>query len=536
MIVDVTKGSLTRAILSLAWPSVLQAILSNCYSVSDFLFIGHLPDKEAAAAGTTGIAASVGLTICLFGFHNIIPSGCNAYSSQFKGADDKPNLASTFKSAFWACLVLSTLIAMVGHTFIHEIASITNSTPIVTRNIEQFVGIIILTSPAFGLLLLIDGFFKSNGNTVVPLQLEVASLIINVFLNWLFVFHMGFGISGSASASALSRLVPALFGLYSICTGGLNDIQVQLLSYEEGLAPRALAMFRLGTWQSLSDWMYGAVFTILLRLAGSLGAAQQAGLGAGMRGLEWLSFCISEGFLTAAMTSVGNLIGANLQQRASLAACLAAVMSSACSCLTGLPFIFFSTQIASTLSDDAEIIKYCAMYIRLMGIVSFGVGFEMAAYGAFLGAGKARDVFLTNGSMNVLRVPLCVVCLFGQHNFSRGIAWAVGLSGGTPPPPIGDFRCVCYVIMFTAVCKALLFSVWLFRRYLTKSYFHDSSLLANKSDSASNASSAGPRQEDKEVYLELSQVSEHGSFPEDEEHAAAEGQGGSAAATTEAEV
>lgn len=515
-IVDVTQGHLAINILRLAWPSMMQAILSNAYSVADFFFVGHIKDPELAASGTSAIAASVGLTICLFGVHNIVPAGCAAYSAQFKGANDRTSLGLTFVAAFWSCLVLSSITAIFGLVLIGEIVSITNSTMQVQAEMQKFLGIILLASPAFGLLLLVDGFFKSNGNTVFPLQLEVCSLCINVLLNYFFVWRLGWGISGSACASALSRFLPALFGMYRILNGHLNAIEVKLLVYDPTLLSRALAMMRLGIFQSASDWLYGIVFTIMIRLAGVLGTAQQAGLGAGMRGLEWLSFCTSEGFMVASLTSVGNLIGAGLQRRANLAALLSGAMSALGGTLTGLPFIFWSHQIAALLSNDAEIVHFCARYIRLMGMVSFATGFEFSSFGAFIGAGKARDVFLTNGSCNIARVPLCVLCIFGRANFFRGLAFCFGLGSTHGLRLYGNFDCICWVIMFTAVIKAFLFFTWLNLRWFSERYFLDSTLLAVKAIVADAAeiqmrTLSQPEKHDQAyTSLPLSSDSEHG--------------------------
>lgn len=68
MRVDVTSGSLVHSLISLAWPSVLQAILSNCYAFNDYIFVGHIPDKEASAAATAAMAAT---GIYLFIYFNL---------------------------------------------------------------------------------------------------------------------------------------------------------------------------------------------------------------------------------------------------------------------------------------------------------------------------------------------------------------------------------------------------------------------------------------------------------------------------------
>ena len=168
---DVTRGSLFHGIIALAWPSVIQAVLSNFYAFNDFVFVGHIADKTESAAATAALGATVGLQVILFAFHNCVPSGANTYTSQAKGAQDLQQTASIFRSAFFSCITLSTFVAVIGYTQIHHIAKLCNSEPLVEESIISFYKIVFLGAPAFGLLLLIDGFFKSNGDTRTPLML-----------------------------------------------------------------------------------------------------------------------------------------------------------------------------------------------------------------------------------------------------------------------------------------------------------------------------------------------------------------------------
>jgi hypothetical protein len=62
----------------------------------------------------------------------------------------------------------------------------------------------------------------------------------------------------------------------------------------------SLKMARIGVFDSIAACIYGACFTSLVRICGLFGDKEQAGLGAGLRGVEWLAFCLSEGFLVAA--------------------------------------------------------------------------------------------------------------------------------------------------------------------------------------------------------------------------------------------
>jgi hypothetical protein len=484
---------------------------------------------------------------------------------------------------------------------------------------------LLLFSPAFSLLLLVDGFYKSCGDTLTPLRLEVFSLILNTALNWLLIMQLGWGIQGAAVATVVSRLVPAVCGLIGILRGylgvevslfpwqltssAISNVKaaadaagmIELAAYssvpadeEQGLSEskavcfkesprdvtcvtdmdltthadekqglannetdecisqspdeetgpvadvttpepkaagkgcpvglydclgRVWCMLKIGASLSLSGCVYGAVFTIMVRLAGELGEAQQAGFGAALRGLEWIAFCAGEGFLAAAMTSVGQCIGAGKFQRAMEAAIMSAGVSAVATGLLGLPFVIFPEQIAAVISNDAAIIKYTAQYLHIVGFAMATVGFEMACFGAMLGAGQAGKIVLINGTLDLVRVPAAVLCLYGVSQFWTAMAWAVGLTdvldtflpATTPPlsvngtiaidnlafanatlldsnaiatagqlsPPTGTFACICWVIAGTAVVKAVVYALWLGYRVATKTYFSDSRLISS---------------------------------------------------------
>jgi Na+-driven multidrug efflux pump len=162
-----------------------------------------------------------------------------------------------------------------------------NSEPAVESAVADFFGLSFLGAPAFGMLLLIDGFFKSNGDTRTPLYLEISSLFINAFLNYFLILRLNWGIKGAAIATILSKFIPAIFGLTKILRGDLGFRVTLYISRSD--APEmmycAIDMIKIGVFESIAQLIYGVVFTLLIRLSGELGYAQQAGLGAGMRGL-----------------------------------------------------------------------------------------------------------------------------------------------------------------------------------------------------------------------------------------------------------
>jgi hypothetical protein len=153
-------------------------------------------------------------------------------------------------------------------------------------------------------------------------------------------------------------------------------------------------------------------------------------------------------------------------------------MSALSAFATGLPFVFFPVKIASILSQDSEIVKYCAEYIHVLGYVMFFVGWEMASFGALLGAGKASFLCWVNGSLNLARVPIAVLCMYGYENFWVVLKWVLGFSNGIDHiNPSGDFSCIVYSVASTAVFKAVFFMCSFAYRYGSGLYFTDCNLV-----------------------------------------------------------
>jgi len=109
-------------------------------------------------------------------------------------------------------------VGIICWIFVDEIAHLTNSnsTPQVTEQVKTCFLVLVLASPAFGFMLLVDGFYKSNGDATTPAVLEGVSLGLKELCNCLFILVFDWGIAGAGYACALSRLVPAAYGGYRL--------------------------------------------------------------------------------------------------------------------------------------------------------------------------------------------------------------------------------------------------------------------------------------------------------------------------------
>jgi len=116
------------------------------------------------------------------------------------------------------------------------------------------------------------------------------------------------------------------------------------------------------------------------------------------------------------------------------------------------------------------------------------VGFEMASYGALIGAGKAKIICYVNGFLNLSRIVIVAVCFNGGIynkkdilNTIFAILWVVGIKNDPPniteKANFSNFYCIIFAVAGTCICKALMFSIILSYRYFSKLYFSDCKLI-----------------------------------------------------------
>lgn len=464
--IDATEGDLVKKSLRIAWPAVLQAILVNFYAFNDFFFVGLLDKPSATAA----LSACFAILVVNYTLLNMIATGSTTLIAQYFGRRQKDRLAAILRQAITSEVLWGVLIGVLGVALLPIIIAMSNVTPAVGHQIDRYLSVIYWTSPFFALMLVVIGAFRACGNTRVPLWLEIGSLLLNALLNYLLVLGPGpipsYGIAGAAVATGVSRAVPGVIGLWLIFRGGLD---VDLRRSDDGDVrwlprPKVLgAMFRIGIFSSISGAVYGTIYFILNRMAGELGPAAQGGLGAGLRGIEWIGFAFGDGFFAASIAMVGQNLGADKPKRAFKGALLNAALSATSCQLVGFGFLLAPEQLTAIVTGDPQTLAYGAEYVRTIGWVMWAVGFEMAMYGAFLGAGQTKLTMTISSSANLLRVPLAAWFLFGPEAFGDGVLWSfTGLVDA--PPVVGAFSAIANAIAITAVLKAIAFTVYLLWR------------------------------------------------------------------------
>lgn len=470
--VDTTSGPLIRRSIQLAGPAVLQAVLVNFYAFNDFFFVGLTSDEASTAA----LSACFALVIVANTLIGIFPMGAMTLMSQSFGAKRPDRVASLLRNVLVVASVWAIVVGGLGLVFMDPIVAATNVTAAVADRLSSYMSVLFGALVMFALMRSVSAAFYSCGDTKTPLALEFASLIVNTLLNYVLVLGFGpipaMGITGAAIATVFARALPGLAGLYKISKGGLGFALTDAESTWKPAWRDTRTMARIGFFESLSGLLYGVIYLMLNRIAGQIGPAAQGGLGAGLRGIEWIAFAFGDGFLTASAAIVGQNIGAGKFERAMKGAWLNAGLSAACCQAVSLLFLFFPEQLCSLVTDDPATLDYASRYVSVIGWVMWAVGLEMSMYGALIGAGWTQMCVWVSGVANILRVPIAAAFVFGAGSMLQGTLWAY-FGKGTAPAVTGGFDGLSYAIAITAVIKAVIYMAFFATRRQGIQVTHD---------------------------------------------------------------
>lgn len=474
--IDATDGNLFKKSVQIAWPAVLQALLVNFYAFNDFFFVGLLGDRAATAALSACFAIIVVHTTLL----RVIPTGATTLIAQNFGRGRLDRVAAVLRQALSGEALWSLVITTGGLMLLPWIVGISNATPAVGERISDYLAVIFWSSPLFAVMLVVIGTFRACGNTRIPLVLEIVSVGLNALLNWVLVLGVGpvpsMGITGAAIATVASRGLPGIIGLVLIWRGHLG-VDPTVADRSDPSAPSAsstpsephsaglsawrpgrrdtLHMMRIGLFSSVSGLLYGVVFFILNRMAGELGPAAQGGLGAGVRGIEWIGYAFGDGFSKAAMAVVGQNAGAERFGRARRGALINAGLSAACCQMAGFAFLAFPQTLSAVVTDDPATLGFAATYVGTIGWVMWSIGLEMALYGVMVGIGHTHVTLIVSGGINSARIPIAAALLFGWEHVYAGVSWAMG-GAAVAPPPVGGFTAIVWTIAGTTLIKSAL--------------------------------------------------------------------------------
>lgn len=421
---DLTTGSITSRISSLAAPLIAASFVQMAYSMTDMAWLGHLSSKHVAAVG----AASFIIWFCN-STSFISRIGAEISISQSLGRGSREEARSYAEHAIYlSCIVslaVAVLVFIISPLFIGFFK---------LENDISAMGIDYLRIIAPGIFFTCNnntfgGVFFGSGNSKTPFKIASIGLIANMILDPLLIFgYLGFpamGTNGAALATTLSQLLVFSIFSYQLYThrSPLGKLSVHFKKHKKKISQIA----RLGTPVSVQNMIFATLSTTLAQLAARFGHVGVAVFSIGSQ-IEAISWMTAGGFSTALGSFVGQNFGAKKYGRIVKGYQISMLLAGGIGLAAGLAFFFAGDMIFSLFVTEPETYHVGGVYLHILALSQVFMVMETVTAGAFNGLGRTSIPALLSIVLNACRIPMA----YGLVTFAilgvTGIWWSITIS------------------------------------------------------------------------------------------------------------
>ncbi len=404
--IDLTKGPITRSLLTIAAPIVAGNILQSMMEVADLFFVGRI---SPAAIGGVGLAVSV-----IFVLMTLIiglASGTTAFVSRYYGEGNYSYAGRVLIQALILGVVLSVAISVVGVLFADEMLAIFGAPVEVIAEGAPYLRVFSLGIVALVEFWIISAFFQSIGDTKTPLLIILVINVLNIILDPILIFGIGIapamGVSGAAAATIITRVIGLGIGAFLLLRR-LNP-QMEFTRQAEPDLHLMHRILRVAVPNMVQSGVRSVGSLIMYIIIASYGTLALSAYGIVSR-IEMLAMMPGFGIATAAAVMVGQNIGAGDPDRSEASAWRAVGLFGFFMAVMTMVILTFGGSLTEIFDPSGLSNAYASSYFLIVSPFYVLIAVATVFSFALNGAGDTRKpMYATILSYFFLQVPLALI-------------------------------------------------------------------------------------------------------------------------------
>ncbi|MDO8642338.1 MAG: MATE family efflux transporter [Candidatus Woesearchaeota archaeon] len=421
-----TEGSILKSLLTLAIPIVLATMLQTAYQLIDAFWVGRLGEAAVAA-----VALSFPIMFLLFSFGGGLAIAGTILVAQYRGKGNQQQVDYFAAQTVLMMLAVSVVLTILGYFMTPFLIRLMGAAPDVFPQAVSFLQISFLGMVAVFGSFVFQSLMRGVGDVKTPLLIILGSVILNFFLDPLFIYGYGsfpaFGVGGAAVATVITEGLAAIIG-FSMLFSGKYGIHVKL----SNLKPRfdvVKKMFLLGFPSSIDQSLRALGFIAMVVLVASFGTTAIAAYGIGMRILGFI-IIPALGLSIATSTLVGQNMGAGKIARAEKIATLSTLLGFGALTVIGILIFIFARPLSTFfIPGEEQVIALSTSFIHIIALTFGLISIHIVLSGVFRGAGDTMTpLVLALISLWLIQFPLAYVLSTYTALGVAGIWWAFPLA------------------------------------------------------------------------------------------------------------
>ena len=201
--VDLLEGDIKKTFLKYLIPAVGGMFGTSLYVLGDTMVVGR-------GLGSQGLAAlNVGIPInnVFNGMGLLLGIGGATALAINRGRQDEEGVNDIFSKSMIMAFIVGILLTLVRVFFLEEFANILGASENTLPMVKNYLGTLMMFSTAFLLNVSLTVFVRNDGAPGLAMAGMLTGSIMNVVLDYIFVFIFGWGMTGVGIATGLAPVI-----------------------------------------------------------------------------------------------------------------------------------------------------------------------------------------------------------------------------------------------------------------------------------------------------------------------------------------
>lgn len=405
------------ALIKLAFPAIISMMSVTFMGMADTIMVGRLGSTELAAVGMGGM-----LVFTLLSFMWGLSGSVTTLVSHYVGARQFELCDRVLRNAL---LLISFLgVAFFCFSFFTlQFFGWMDPSPEVQALGAAYAKWRLMGGIFVAFNFLMTGYFQGLGDTKSPMWLSLIANLVNILLDYLFIFDHGrfggYGVEGAAWATVISNIISS--SLFFLIYAKRRKAGPHELGRDASFVDRIQLkkLIKLSIPMGLQNFLAIASFLALATVVGWVGVADLAGYQIAIQ-LDHLSFMPVLGIAQATQVMVGQFLGSGNRHGAWIGVKRSFLMAALFEGVIAILCFVFARDIFSFFSSDPDVIHLGGQILLLAPVWMVSDSIYVICFSVLRGAGDVNWSMIVGACLHWLKIPVA---------YLAGVTYGYGLLG-----------------------------------------------------------------------------------------------------------
>ncbi|MGL5346873.1 MAG: MATE family efflux transporter [Peptostreptococcaceae bacterium] len=400
------EEKVSKALLTLAIPSVIAMMVNALYNFIDTMFVGMLNDTGAMA----GVSIGFPLFLIILAMGQLVGIGASSFAGRMLGAGEKERANRAGGISVILGVFLAILTATLGTVFLKDILKFMGATEDVMNYAVQYSKFLIFGSLFSINNMVFNNLLRTEGAAKKSMTTLILGAVVNVVLDPIFMFDwgLGLGVSGAAIATVIAQGCSTIFILHYYIAGKsvikINKNSILKRTKEDLYIIKNI--IKIGAPMFIMQILTSAAFGLLNSAAVAFGPAALATLGICNK-IYSMVIQVLQGYVQAFLPFTAFNVGAKQYKRVKEAVIFSLKIGVFVGVLATIIFNIAPENFICIFTQDEEVIKLGVNCLKTQSYMLGAVACVLIMNAFFQAMGRAKEsAFLAIGRQGLFFIPM----------------------------------------------------------------------------------------------------------------------------------